>query len=320
MTTASLVEGVKRRDQRALSRAISIVESAGAECEELIDRVAGELTHAGFRVGVTGPPGVGKSSLTGELIKAARARGETVGVLAVDPTSPVTGGALLGDRLRMEAALDDAGVYFRSMATRGHVGGLASATADAADLLDLSGVDRALIETVGVGQAETEVMGVVDLVVLVLAPGLGDQLQALKAGILEIAQLIVVNKSDLGGAERVVADIEDAQSLRREGMARAPVISTSVTGGAGLRELNLTLEQAIAARLHAADRDEQLVTRRAQRVLRILKEHVDERWFRDSKLVDDLRARHRRAAAVPPYATARETFARLLSGGLGKVW
>ena len=189
-------------------------------------------------LGITGPPGVGKSTLISVLISKMRARGETVAVLAVDPSSPITGGALLGDRIRMQAHIDDDGVYVRSMATRGHLGGLADAAADAVELMKAAGFDRVIVETVGVGQSEVEVMNVADQVVLIVGPSWGDQVQADKAGIVEIADIFVVNKGDRPGVsevKRALAETADAH--------HAQVLVTTATTGEGVEELIETIDR-----------------------------------------------------------------------------
>ena len=219
----ALLDAVRSGDRRALARAITQVEQ---------NDVTTGLPAPKTVIGITGPPGAGKSTLISELIEALRARDETVAVLAVDPSSPVTGGAILGDRIRMQSHIDDEDVYVRSMATRGHLGGLAPATREAAALLGAAGFDRLIVETVGVGQSEVEIMGLADVVVLVVGPSWGDQVQADKAGIVEIADIIVVNKGDRPG----VNDVKRA--LRETAAARdVAVLVTTATTGEGVADV-----------------------------------------------------------------------------------
>lgn len=220
---AATLAAVRTGDRRALSRAITEIESSG----EALD-----VQSSSRLVGVTGPPGAGKSTLVSALISSMRRRGETVAVLAVDPSSPVTGGALLGDRIRMQSHVDDDGVYIRSMATRGHLGGLSAATAAAAGLMREAGFDRVIVETVGVGQSEVEIMGLAAVVVLVVGPGWGDQVQADKAGIVEIADVFVVNKGDRPGASEVKRVLQEASEARG-----TRVMVTTATTGAGVDDL-----------------------------------------------------------------------------------
>jgi LAO/AO transport system kinase len=215
-------------DVRALARAATAIENQTEEGRQLLERMD---TGAGVVVGITGPPGAGKSSLVDALAKEIRRRGKTVGILAVDPTSRVTGGAIMGDRIRMQQHHGDAGVYIRSMATRGAGGGLARATADLARLLRGAGFDYVLIETVGVGQDEIEIARLADMTVLVLVPGMGDDVQAIKAGVMEIADIFVINKADHAGADRTEAEI------RAEVSSGAPVLRTVATQGTGVVEL-----------------------------------------------------------------------------------
>lgn len=215
----ALLEGFEQGRRTALARAISVVENQREGFQTLLHRLHPRLGRA-HRIGITGPPGAGKSTLTAELIRRYRARGETVAVVAVDPTSPFTGGALLGDRVRMnDVGLDD-GVFIRSMATRGSLGGLAVTTKEVADVLDAFGFDRLLVETVGVGQSELDIAQAADTTVVVLVPESGDAIQAMKAGLMEISDLFVVNKADRPGAQRLVKDLEMMLHLREGPGAR----------------------------------------------------------------------------------------------------
>lgn len=231
-----LVDGVLSGDARAVARAISMVEDGDEGLEELSE---GVFPHTGraSTIGLTGSPGVGKSTLAGELVRVARERGMSVAVLAIDPTSPFTGGALLGDRLRMQAHATDPAVFIRSMATRGHLGGMALAAPEAVRILDASGRDLVIVETVGVGQAEVEVAAATDTTLVIVAPGWGDHVQVAKAGILEIADVFVVNKGDREGADTSVRDLQQMIRMGAEQPWTPPVVTTTAVEGEGIAEL-----------------------------------------------------------------------------------
>jgi len=222
---------------RALARAISTVENRAPGWSDLLKALFPHTGHARV-LGLTGPPGAGKSTLVDQLARLYRKENRTVGIIAVDPTSPYTGGAILGDRIRMQDHFSDSGIYIRSMATRGSLGGLARTTADVATVLDASGRDLIMIETVGVGQDEIDIVRLADITIVILVPGMGDDVQTIKAGIMEIADIFVINKSDRDGAEHVEKEIRALQSLatRRDGWT-PPVVKTVASQGTGIEEL-----------------------------------------------------------------------------------
>jgi LAO/AO transport system kinase len=240
-TLDSFVERVRSGDVRALARAISAIEDNSAQASRLMKAL---FPHSGRAtvIGLTGSPGAGKSTLVDQLAREYRKENKTIGIVAVDPTSPYTGGAILGDRIRMQAHHADTGIYIRSMATRGFLGGLAPATADVATLLDAAGKDMIMVETVGVGQDEIDIVRLADVTVVILVPGMGDDVQTIKAGIMEIADIFVINKSDREGAERVEREIRAMQSLAiRHDDWTPPIVKTVATDGSGIPELVKTI-------------------------------------------------------------------------------
>jgi GTPase len=241
---SALVDRARNGDIRSLARLLSLVEDESPRVRSVIKDLLPETGGARV-IGLTGAPGAGKSTVTGALIRAFRQAGHRVAVLAVDPSSPFTGGALLGDRIRMQEHATDEGVYIRSMASRGHLGGLAASTPQAVRVLDAAGFDPIIIETVGVGQAEVAIASLADSVVVLLAPGMGDAVQAAKAGILEVADLFVVNKADKPDAQQVVRDLRNMVALAdRSGSDwKPPIVSTVATKGDGIGELTERLDQ-----------------------------------------------------------------------------
>jgi LAO/AO transport system kinase len=245
-TLEALVDGIRGGDRRALARAITLIENSDALAYELIRRLYPD-TGKSYSVGVTGPPGVGKSSLISMLVRHVRVAGASVGVISVDPSSPFTQGALLGDRIRLADHFLDPEVFIRSMGTRGHLGGIAEATLQAALVLDAAGKDLLFLETVGAGQGEVEIISIADTVVLVLMPGSGDSIQALKAGIMEIPDVIAVNKRDHPAAKTMVNEVRSVLSLGEDTGWQPPIVLTEAVRGEGIEEL---WEQIEAHRRH----------------------------------------------------------------------
>ncbi len=243
LTVSSLLERFRNRDRRACGRLISLVEDEAEGATEILNELYPLMGRA-YRIGITGPPGAGKSTLVEKLALECRARGRTVGIVAVDPTSPFSGGAVLGDRVRMSSLFTDPGVFIRSMATRGGMGGLATRTKEVCDVLDAFGQDYILVETVGVGQVELDIASAAHTTVVVLVPESGDSIQVMKAGLMEIGDVFCVNKSDRQGADRLVVAIQAMLELRqdRDGWM-PPVVKTSATEGNGTAELLARLEE-----------------------------------------------------------------------------
>ncbi len=344
MRLDAVLEGLARGDTAALARAISLVENQRDGFERVLSEIHKRIGKSGTqRIGITGPPGAGKSTLTEQLVRAYRERGLKVAVIAVDPTSPFTGGALLGDRIRMEAVSLDPGVFIRSMATRGAQGGLATTTEEVADVLDAFGFDRILIETVGVGQTELDIAATAETTVLVLVPESGDGIQTLKAGVMEVAELYVINKSDRPGADKLKQEVEVMLGIRRgnafahitphhqpragrggKGRQRAetadvwepPVLTTVASKGEGIPELVDALNRhhsflETSGKL-AERRKRRLATRTRAVVNRAIRQWVwDETQAEDllAKRLDDVAAGTR-----TPYEVAAEVLDQVRNG------
>jgi len=302
-----LVTGVRRGEPRPLARLISRVEDREPGWQGAMKAL---FPHAGGAriIGITGPPGAGKSSLTSGITASLVARGHRVGIIAVDPTSPFSGGALLGDRLRMREVATTPGVFIRSMATRGTLGGLCQGARDVARILAAAGHDIILLETVGVGQDEIEVVKAADLVVVVCVPGQGDGVQTLKAGIMEIADLFVVNKADRDGADVLVADIRSMQALTGDGGPTAPVLETCALTGQGVDALVDALLAPPGASRRGGDSDEARVREEILTLLeREIARLVRRRWGENASL-DDAVQRVRRGE-TDPYSAAQSILA-----------
>ena len=279
-----LVDGVRNGDVQAIARTISLIENEHPAAEALLNALF-PYTGNAYRIGITGPPGAGKSTLTAQITRQLRKEGKTVGIIAVDPTSPFTGGAVLGDRIRMAEFATDPGVFIRSMASRGSMGGLARRTQDVGDVLDAAGKDVVIYETVGVGQTELDIAEAADTTVVVLVPESGDAIQTMKAGLMEIADIFVVNKSDREGAERIKIELDLMLQLRPTKRAwEPPIVMTVAYKGEGIEELMKKMEE----HLQFLSREEELHRRRKKRFVKKVRELIRK------KLSDDFWTEARR--------------------------
>lgn len=346
MRPDAVLDGLARGDTAALARAISLVENQRVGFEQVLSALHGRIgKHTTQRIGITGPPGAGKSTITEQLVRAYRKQGLPVAVIAVDPTSPFTGGALLGDRIRMESVSLDPGVFIRSMATRGAQGGLATTTEEVADVLDAFGFERILIETVGVGQTELDVAATAETTVLVLVPESGDSIQTLKAGVMEIAELYVVNKSDRPGADKLRQEIEVMLGIRRgnafvnvrphhgrtEGGKvgrkdrpttqpsndwEAPVLMTVASRGEGIVELVAALDKHHDYLVVTGKLDERRKRRLAARTRAVVNRAIRQ-WVWEKTNAEDVLARHMDDVAAgtrTPYDVAAEVLEHIRNG------
>ena len=312
----SLAGALLSGDVRALARAISLAEDRDPQATELVAELQPHTGKA-YLVGLTGSPGTGKSTLADALVKVIRDRGQTVGVIAVDPSSPFTGGAVLGDRIRMSRHTLDRGVFIRSMGARGHLGGLAAATREAIHLLDAYGRDVILVETVGVGQSELEISTICDSVTLTLMPESGDAVQTIKAGILEIADIFVINKVDLGGAEKTRRLIQDAMALGPKQAWRPPIVMVSAANEEGIAQA----WEAILSHQAYLKESGALTSRRQERVKQEVVALVAERAREDARRLLDgdtvvgRRLRDNRNGKLNPYTLAEEVLGERASQG-----
>src|SRR6266545_3838597 len=315
----TLAERVLTGDPRAIARAISLIEDESPAGAEVVRDIYPRTGRA-YVIGVTGPPGAGKSTLVDRMTTELRGAGQTVGIVAVDPTSPFSGGALLGDRVRMGAHFGDEDVFIRSMATRGHLGGLARATSDVALVLDAAGKDIDIIETVGVGQDEVDIVRTADISIVVLVPGTGDEVQALKAGIMEIADIFVINKADRDGADRLAQSVAAMLALQafQPGDWRPPILKTEATTGTGVPELIDAIakfrahSEAARATRQRARQEYRLRDLLSHRFLQLVEETLPAGELQ--RVIDGIAARE-----VDPYSAATEIMNRVRRAGPADV-
>lgn len=303
-----LVPKVRERQRWAVARALTEAERLSPISTELLRHLQNDLGHA-LVVGFTGPPGAGKSTLVDAYVRQIRSRSKTVGVIAVDPSSPISGGAILGDRVRMTSAMDDDGVFVRSLAARGHLGGLSPAAVRMIDVMDAAGFDRVLVETVGTGQSEIDIAQVTDVRVVVSAPGLGDEIQAMKSGLLEIADILVVNKGDREGADRTLQQLKTSLAMRAGGRAGTPVLKTTAITGDGVSELSQAIEEVGERRLSMGHQ-----ARRRMRARYLIARAAAELIEAEVRQADTGKVDSLSDAVLDGSLTAAEAAVRLISG------
>lgn len=279
-----LIQGIKAAEHRMLARAISMIENGNRKAEDVLSRV---FSHSGnaIRIGVTGPPGAGKSTLTSWLVKSFRKQNKKVGIVAVDPTSPFSGGAVLGDRIRMNELTMDRGVFIRSMATRGSLGGLSKASQEVADLMAATGMEYVFMETVGVGQGELDVTRAADTVIVVLVPESGDSIQTMKAGLMEIADIFVINKADREGAEKLKVELDTMLKLRSPDKKWEPLIRKTVASrGEGIDELLESMESHRRFLIEAGALEDKRLHRVMEKIRKLVKDDLEEAFWTPVRL------------------------------------
>jgi LAO/AO transport system kinase len=313
--TKNWIERIRAGDLRSTARAITAIENRDPQASALLKALF-PFTGKARVIGLTGSPGAGKSTLVDQLAREFRRDQQTVGIVAVDPTSPYTGGAILGDRIRMQSHYSDPGIYIRSMATRGSLGGLARSTADVTTVLDASGRDFILIETVGVGQDEVDIVRLADVTIVILVPGMGDDVQSIKAGIMEIADIFVINKSDRDGAERVEREIRAMQSLAtRSDHWTPPIIKTVASEGRGIAELAAAISKYYAYLQQNGLGQKKKVENWRERLLEMLRDSLMERVLREH-LADGTAVRY--AAEIAEHKRDPYSLIEQIVSGLGK--
>ncbi len=305
--TADIIRGVCEGSIRAIARALSLVENGSPDSADILDKLFSR--QQGFTLGITGPPGAGKSTLVSRMITRYRSADNSVGVIAVDPSSPFTGGALLGDRIRMQSHATDSRVFIRSMGSRGHLGGLSGATRDASCVLSAAGYSPVLIETVGVGQAEVEVADLADITLLVLVPGLGDDVQSMKAGIMEIGDIIVLNKADRNGIDQLESYVKASLEFMPPGLKKPEVVRISAVTGEGLEDLWNAINRLVAAQSG--------IDRRSRSAVKTLNDILQENGLIFSEKLLELEYNGREAAEelilagqLSPYAIGKKLLER----------